>query len=145
MVGAWVRVPLYAAALAAGGAFAILFTGDLYAWFAPSSIVAVGGGALWAMLLAALVGALVGSAGKYRFVLLLPATVVYTFFAVYGWPPLFSPTGWRDLFFRIGGDVYEAFSTMYAEPVPYDLSPGLFVVLIPVVIIVVAFATSATL
>ena len=145
MNGAWVRVPLYAATLAAGGAFAILFTGDVYVWFEPSSIVRIGGGALWAMLLAALVAALVGSAGKYRFVLLFPATVLYTQFAVYGLPPFFSLSGWRDLFFRIGGDVYQSFAIMYLEPVPYDLHPGLFIVLIPVVMIVVTFATSATL
>ncbi|HEX2182029.1 MAG TPA: DUF3488 and transglutaminase-like domain-containing protein [Rubrobacteraceae bacterium] len=142
---AWIRAPLYAAALATGGAFAIVFTGDVYVWFEPSSIVALGGGAFWAMLLAALVAALVGSAGRYRFVLLFPATVLYTLFAAYGIPPLFSLSGWRDLFFRTGSDVYEAFAVMYAEPVPYDLHPGLFVVLIPVVMIVVAFATSATL
>jgi transglutaminase-like putative cysteine protease len=140
-----VRVPLYAAALATGGAFAILFTGDVYVWFEPSSVVRIGGEALWAMLLAALVAALVGSAGKYRFVLLFPATVLYTQFAVYGLPPLFSPSGWRDLFFRIRGDVYESFAIMYLEPIPYDLHPGLFVVLIPVVMIVVTFATSAAL
>jgi transglutaminase-like putative cysteine protease len=143
--GPWVRVPLYAAALATGGTFAILFTGDVYVWFQRSSIVFIGGGAFWAMLLAALVAALVGSAGKYRFVLLFPATVLYTLFAAYGLPPLFSLSGWRDLFFRVGGDVYEAFAIMYAEPIPYDLHPGLFVVLIPVVMIVVTFATSATL
>jgi transglutaminase-like putative cysteine protease len=142
---AWIRVPLYVAALATGGAFAIVFTGDVYVWFEPSSIVAIGGGAFWAMLLAALVAALVGSAGRYRFVLLFPATVLYTLFATYGMPPLFSLSGWRDLFYRTGGDVYEAFAIMYAEPVPYDLHPGLFVVLIPVVMIVVAFATSAAL
>jgi TgpA N-terminal domain len=143
--GGWVRVPLYAAALATGGAFAILFTGDVYVWFEPSSIVRIGGGALWAMLLAALVAAFVGSAGRYRFVLLFPATVLYTQLAVYGLPPLFSLSGWRDLFFRIGGDVYEAFAIMYLEPIPYDLHPGLFVVLIPVVMVVVTCATSATL
>ncbi|MCA1687373.1 MAG: DUF3488 and transglutaminase-like domain-containing protein, partial [Actinobacteria bacterium] len=81
----------------------------------------------------------------YRFVLLFPAIVLYTLFAVYGWPPLFSLSGWRELFFRIGGDVYEAAGIMYLEPIPYDLAPGLFVVLIPMVIIVVTFATSATL
>lgn len=140
-----VRVPLYAAALATGGAFAILFTGDVYVWFEPSSIVAMGGGAFWAMLLAALAAALVGSAGRYRFVLLFPATVLYTLFAAYGWPPLFSLSSWRDLFFRIGADIYEAAGIMYAEPIPYDLHPGLFVVLILVVMIVAAFATSATL
>jgi transglutaminase-like putative cysteine protease len=143
--GAWVRAPLYLAALVTGGSFAILFTGDFLAWFSPSSIVAVGGGAFWAMVLAALVGALVGSAGRYRFVLLFPVTVLYTFFAVYGWPPLFSYTEWRDQFYRGAADVYQAFAIMYNEPVPYDIYPGLFVVLIPVVMIVVAFATSATL
>jgi transglutaminase-like putative cysteine protease len=143
--GARIRVPLYAAALATGGAFAILFTGDVYVWFEPSSIVAIGEGAFWAMVLAALVAALVGSAGRYRFVLLLPATALYTFFAAYGLPPLFSYTGWRDLFYRGAADIYESFAIMYAEPIPYDLHPGLFVVLIPVVMIVVTFATSATL
>jgi hypothetical protein len=143
--GARIRAPLYAAALATGGAFAILFTGDVYVWFKPSSIVAIGEGAFWAMLLAALVAALVGSAGRYRFVLLLPATALYTFFAVYGLPPLFSYTEWRDLFYRGAADIYESFAIMYAEPIPYDLHPGLFVVLIPVVMIVVTFATSATL
>jgi transglutaminase-like putative cysteine protease len=140
-----VRVPLYAAALATGGAFAILFTGDIYVWFDRSSVVWIGGGAFWAMLLAALVAALVGSAGRYRFVLLFPATVLYTQLAVYGWPPLFSLSGWRDLFFRISADIYEAARIMYLEPIPYDLHPGLFVVLIPVVMILVTFATSATL
>jgi transglutaminase-like putative cysteine protease len=139
-----VRIPLYVAALATGGTFAILFTGETYGGgFGDPSIVSVGGGAFWAMLLAALVAALVGSAGRYRFVLLLPAIVLYTLFAVYGWPPLIS--GWRELFFRIGADVYEAAGIMYLEPVPYDLAPGLFVVLIPVVMIVVTFAASATL
>ncbi len=75
----------------------------------------------------------------------LPATVLYTYVAAYGMPPLFSLSGWRDAYFRTGGDVYEAFAIMYAEPVPYDLHPGLFVVLVPVVMVVVAFATSATL
>src|SRR5918992_500481 len=97
------------------------------------------------MLLGALVAALVGSAGRYRFVLLFPAIALYTLFAVYGWPPLFSLSGWRELFFRIGADVYEAAGIMYIEPIPYDLAPGLFVVLIPIVMIVVTFATSATL
>jgi transglutaminase-like putative cysteine protease len=143
--GARVRVPLYAAALATGGAFAILFTGDIYVWFNHSSIVHIAGGAFWAVLLAALAAALVGSAGRYRFALLFPAIVLYTQLAVYGWPPLFSPSGWRDLFFRIASDIYEAAGIMYLEPVPYDLHPGLFVVLIPVVMIVVTFATSATL
>jgi transglutaminase-like putative cysteine protease len=142
---AMVRMPLYVAALAAGGAFAILFTGEVYLPFDPSSIVRISGGAIWTMLLAALVAALVGSAGRYRFVLLFPAIVLYTQFAVYGWPPLFSLSAWGDHFFRVGADVYEAAGIMYVEPIPYDLAPGLFVLLIPVVMIVVTFATSATL
>jgi hypothetical protein len=73
-----VKIPLYAAALVTGGAFAILFTGDIYVWFNRSSMVWVAGGAFWPMLLAALVAAIVGSAGRYRFVLLLPAIVLYT-------------------------------------------------------------------
>src|SRR3712207_3885669 len=97
------------------------------------------------MLLAALTAALVGSAGRYRFVLLFPAIVLYTQFAVYGWPPLFSLSAWRDHFFHVGTDVYEAAGIMYVEPIPYDLAPGLFVLLLPVVMIVVTFATSATL
>jgi transglutaminase-like putative cysteine protease len=143
---AWVRIPLFAAALATGGAFAILFTGGVFSvWFNRSSIVWIGGGAFWAMLLAALVAALVGSAGRYRFVLVFPATVLYTQFAVYGWPPLFSLSGWRNLFFKIAADIHEAAGIMYLKPIPYDLHPGLFVMLIPVVMIVVTFATSATL
>ena len=145
MGGARVRLPLYAAALASGGAFAILFTDNVYSPFEPSSIVSLGGGALLTMLLAALLAALVGSAGKYRFVLLFPTVVLYTLFAAYGWPPLFSLSHWRELFFRIGADVYDAAGIMYLEPIPYDLAPGLFVMLIPVVMIVVTFATSATL
>jgi hypothetical protein len=139
------RAPLYAAVLATGGAFAILFTGENYVGrFGEPSIASVGG-AFWVMLLAALVATLVGSAGRYRFVLLFPAIVLYTLLAVYGWPPLFSLSGWRELFLRIWTDVYEAAGIMYLEPIPYDLAPGLLVVLIPVVMIVVTFATSATL
>lgn len=145
-----VRVPLYVAVLATGGAFSVLFTGETYdgfeGGFGVSSLMNIlGGGAFLTMTLAALVAALVGSAGGYRFVLVFPAAVVYTQFAVYGWPPMFSLEGWREHFLRIGADVYAAAETMYAEPIPYDLAPGLFVVLIPVVMIVVAFATSATL
>ncbi len=141
----WVRVPLYAAALATGGAFAILFDGDIYVWFSRSSIVWITGDAFWTMILAALVAALVGSAGRYRFVLLFPAIVLYTQLAVYGLPPLFSLSGWRDLYIKVVNDIYEAAGIMYLDPIPYDLHPGLFVMLIPVVMIVVAFATSATL
>ena len=149
MGGSWVRASLYAAALATGGSFAILFTGETYdgsdGGFGAASVVAIGGGAFWAMLGAALVAVLVGSASRYRFVLLFPATALYTVFAVYGRPPLFSLSEWRQFMFGIGADVYEAAGIMYAEPIPYDLAPGLFVVLIPVVMIVVTFATSATL
>jgi len=140
-----VRVSLYAAVLAAGGAFGLLFTGDSYGEFAISDVPADRMGAFFTMLGAGLVAMIVGSSGRYRFVLILPATVAYTLLVVYGWPPLFSLRAWRGLFWEIGADVYEAGGIMYMDPVPYDLAPGLFVVLIPVVMIVAAFATSATL
>jgi transglutaminase-like putative cysteine protease len=147
--GPLIRASLYAAALATGGAFAILFTGEIpggavAGGFGAYSIVALGG-AFWAMLGAALAALLVGSAGRYRFVLFFPVTALYTILAVYGRVPLFSLDSWREFFFGIGVDVYGAAGIMYAEPIPYDLAPGLFVLLIPVVMIVVTFATFAAL
>lgn len=150
MRGVRVWLPLCAAALATGGAFSILFTGQTYdgltGGFGGSSLVALTGyGAFGAMVLAALCAVLVGSAGSYRFVLVFPAAVLYTQLAVYGLPPFLSLRSWRGHMLEIGADIYAASDTMYSEPIPYDLAPGLLVVLIPVVIIVVAFATSATL
>ncbi len=128
-MGGWkVRLPLYAAGLATGGAFDVLFTG----------------GALTYLLGAALVALLVGSAGVYRFVLLFPAAALYTLVAVYGVPPL-SLGGWRELFEKIRQDFHEAAGITYATPVPYDVHPGLLVIVIPILVIVVAFATSSTL
>jgi transglutaminase-like putative cysteine protease len=139
------RASLYTAALATGGAFAILFTGETEAaGFGEYSIVALGG-AFWVMLGAALAALLLGSAGRYRFVLFFPATALYTVLAVYGRPPLFSISSWQVFLSEIGADVYEAAGILYAQPIPYDLTPGLFVLLIPVVMIVVTFATSAAL
>jgi transglutaminase-like putative cysteine protease len=146
-----VRIWLYAAALVTGGAFSILFTGETFdgddAGFGRLSVVAIIAGykAFLPFLLAAAVAVAVGSAGRYRLVLLVPAGAVYTVLAVYGMPPVFSPSKWKEFGFRIGNDVYWAANVLYAEPVPYDLAPGLFVVFIPVIMIVVAFATSATL
>ena len=145
---------LYGAALAAGGAFSILFTGETYSsgdgGFGDLSVVAIiaGNRAFLPLLLAAAVAMVVGSAGRWRFVLIIPATVAYTVVAVYGtdlFSDLFSISGWREIFRIVGGDVYEAANIMYAEPIPYGLAPGLFLVLVPVVMILVAFATSATL
>ena len=128
-MGDWkVRLPLYAAGLVTGGAFGVLFTG----------------GAMPYVFGAALVALLVGSAGVYRFVLLFPAAVLYTLFAIYGAPP-FTLSGWRRLFAEIGRDLYEAAGITYATTVPYDVHPGLLIVLLPMVVIVVAFATSATI
>jgi transglutaminase-like putative cysteine protease len=128
-VAGWkVRLSSYIAGLATGGAFSVLFDG----------------GALPYVLGAALVALLVGSAGTYRFILLFPAAGLYTLVAVYGSPPL-SLGGWRRLTEEIGQDVYDVAGITYANPVPYDLHPGLLVILIPIIIIVVAFATSATL
>ena len=145
---------LYGAALAAGGAFSILFTGEIYSGgdggFGDLSVVAIiaGNRAFLPLLLAAAVAMVVGSTGRWRFVLIIPATVAYTTVAVYGtdlFSDLFSISGWREIFSVVGGDVYEAANIMYAEPIPYGLAPGLFLVLVPVVMILVAFATSATL
>ncbi len=156
--GGWrVWISLCVAALAAGGAFSILFTGEtidgLDGGFGNHSLVTITGGhALWAMLFAALAAVLVGSAGRYRFVLVFPVAILYTMLAVYGLPPFAPRSGldtyierWREWFIRIGTDVYQAAETMYAQPIPYDLQPGLLVILIPLVIIVGAFAVSATL
>ncbi|MDP8926854.1 MAG: transglutaminaseTgpA domain-containing protein [Actinomycetota bacterium] len=122
------RLPLYAAGLATGGAFGNLFSG----------------GALLYVLGAAFVGIIVGSAGAYRFVLLFPAAFLYTLVAVYGALPL-RLSDWGTLLKRAGQDIHEAAQISYVTPVPYDLHPGLLVVLIPVIVLVVAFATSVTL
>jgi transglutaminase-like putative cysteine protease len=141
---------LYGAALATGSAFSILFTGETYdgadGGFGDLSVVTIIAGhkALLPLLLAAAVATLVGSAGRWRFVLLFPAIAVYTLAAVYG-TDLFSVSGWQEFFGVVWGDVYGAANTMYVQPIPYDLAPGLFVVLVPLVMILVAFATSATL
>lgn len=126
--GAWARLALYAAGLSSGMGFAALFTD----------------GAYWQVLGAALVGLLVGSSGAYRFVVLLPAAALYAFLVVYGPPPL-SVSGWRALVPEIGVDLYEAAGIMYANPVPYDPHPGIFAMLLPVVVLVTAFAASATI
>jgi hypothetical protein len=150
MSGLGTRLWLYGAALATGSAFSILFTGETYdgddGGFGALSVVTVIAGhkALLPLLFAAAVAALVGSAGRWRFVLLLPAIAAYTMVAVYG-TDLFSVSGWQEFLRVIWGDIYGAANTMYVQPVPYDLAPGLFVVLVPLVMILVAFATSATL
>jgi transglutaminase-like putative cysteine protease len=141
---------LYGAALATGSAFCILFTGETYdgadGGFGALSVVTVIAGhkALLPLLFAAAVAALVGSAGRWRFVILLPAIATYTVVAVYG-TDLFSVSGWQGFLRIMWGDIYGAANTMYVQPIPYDLAPGLFVVLVPLVMILVAFATSATL
>jgi transglutaminase-like putative cysteine protease len=146
-----VRYWLYAAVLVTGAAFSILFTGEIYmepeTGFGDLSVVSIIAGerAFLPLLLAAAVGAAVGSAGRWRFVLLVPAGALYTILAVYGMPPVFSPGEWRTFGYRIGNDVIDAALVMYAQPVPYDLAPGIFVMLLPVVVIVAAFATSTAL
>jgi transglutaminase-like putative cysteine protease len=150
MSGLGTRLWLYGAALATGSAFSILFTGETYdgddGGFGALSVVTVIAGhkALLPLLFAAAVAVLVGSAGRWRFVLLLPAIAAYTVVAVYG-TDLFSVSGWQGFLKIIWSDVYGAANTMYVQPIPYDLAPGLFVVLVPLVMILVAFATSATL
>jgi transglutaminase-like putative cysteine protease len=128
VVGWGTRLALYGAGIAAGWGFAALFTG----------------GALWYVLGAALVGLIVGSSGAFRFVLLVPVAGLYALLVVHGAPPL-SIGGWRRLLAEIGTDLYQAAGIMYANPVPYDLHPGILFMALPVVVLVVAFATSATL
>jgi len=146
-----VKYWLYAAVLVTGMAFSILFTGEMYlepdTGFGDLSVVSIIAGerAFLPLLLAAAVGAFVGSAGRWRFVLLVPAGALYTILAVYGMPPVFSPDEWRTFGYRIGNDVIDAALVMYAQPVPYDLAPGIFVMVLPAVVILSAFATSATL
>jgi transglutaminase-like putative cysteine protease len=150
MSGSGTRLWLYGAALATASAFSILFTGETYdgagGGFGRLSVVTLIAGhkALLPFLFAAAVAAIVGSAGRWRFVLVLPAMVAYTLVAVYG-EDLFSISGWQELFRHIQSDVYDAASTIYAQPIPYDLAPGLFILLIPLVMILVTIATSATL
>ncbi|MDP9456071.1 MAG: hypothetical protein M3Q60_09830, partial [Actinomycetota bacterium] len=128
-MGGWtVRVPLYVAGLVAGVAFSVLFVG----------------GAMAYVLGAAIVATLVGSAGAWRFVLILPAAALYTILAVYGLPPL-SFGGWESLVGQIGLDVWNAMGTMYANPIPYSPDPGLLVIVLPIIVLLVAFAVSATL
>ncbi|QIN80984.1 hypothetical protein GBA65_21235 (plasmid) [Rubrobacter marinus] len=124
----WARAPLYVAGLATAAAFSTLFAG----------------GALPVLLGAAIVGLLAGSSGRFRFVLVLPATFLYTLLSVYGRLPL-SPEGWRKLASRVARDAYEAAGTMNAEVPPYEPEAGLLFILVPVVMILLALATSATL
>jgi len=119
---------LYAAGFSAGLGFAALFTGGAYGY----------------VIGAVLVGLLVGSSGALRFALLLPAAALYALVVVYGVPPT-TIGGWRRLLSQMGVDLYEAAGIMYANPVPYDTHPGLLVMALPVVVLVVAFATTATL
>lgn len=123
-----VRVPLYAAGLAAGTAFSVLFAGGATGYVVGAAIVAL----------------LVGSSGAWRFLLILPAASLYTLLAVYGMPPL-SFGGWQRLVSQIGLDVWNAMGIMYANPIPYEPYPGLFVIVLPIVVLLISFATSATL
>ena len=128
MNGWTVRAPLYVAGLAAGAAFSVLFAGGATAYVVGAAIVAL----------------LVGSSGAWRFLLILPAAALYTLLAVYGAPPL-SFGGWQRLVGQVGLDVWNAMGIMYANPIPYDPYPGLFVIILPIVVLLVSFATSATL
>ena len=128
MNGWAVRVPLYAAGLAAGAAFSVLFAGGAMGYVVGAAVVAL----------------LVGSSGACRFALIVPAAVLYTLLAVYGGPPL-SFGGWQRLVGQIGLDVWNAMGIMYANPIPYEPYPGLFVIVLPIVVLLVSFATSATL
>lgn len=139
MGGVWVRVWLYLTVLSAGLAFSVVFTGEVAGNSNDSP-----GRAFGIMLGATIIAMAVGSAGKYRFVLIPPATVLYTMFVIYGFPPL-TVSGWRSLLWQIGADVYEAGNIMYLEPVPYDIFPGLLLLMVPLAMVLAAFSTSMTL
>ena len=147
--GLWVRLWLYAAGLATGSAFCVLFTGevspDYGARFDPGSLAALSGySAFWVMLGAAACALLAGSAGRARFLVAPPAAALYALVAAYGPPPL-SPGGWEALLQEVRTDLYAAAGTMYTQPVPYDLSPGVLFAVVPMAMVVVSFAASATL
>lgn len=126
--GPVVRVSLYAAVLATGAAFGNLFAGGAHAVFVGAALVAL----------------LVGSSGRWRFVLLFPTVVLYTLLASYRGIPL-SPGEWKELISRLAGDISAAADTVYAQPLPYESSPGLLAVLVPLVMVVAMVATSLTL
>lgn len=126
-------------ALVAGLSFSVVFTGD-----SPGEVGDAEGMAFLLMFGASVVAMAVGSAGKYRFVLIPPAIALYTLLAVYGFPPV-TLSGWRGLFLQIGNDFYEAGRIMYLEPVPYDLYPGLLLLMIPLAMVLVSLCTSLTL
>lgn len=145
----WTRLWLYAAGLATGAAFCVLFTGEVSSGygtrFDPSSLAALSGySAFWVMIGAAACALLAGSAGRMRFVLVLPAAALYSLLAAYGPPPL-TPGGWEALLRELRTDLYVAANTMYTEPVPYDLSSGVLFAIVPMAMVVVSFAASATL
>jgi transglutaminase-like putative cysteine protease len=128
MSGMGIRVPLYAAVLAAAGAFSTFFVAGALALFLGAAVAAI----------------IIGSLERFRFLLMFPAIVLYVLLAVYREIP-FSREGWRELGLRVGEDVYLASGTMYSQPLPYEATPGLFVILLPIVFVVGVFATSATL
>lgn len=124
------RLALWAAILAVGAAFGLLFEGN-------------GGAVAAKMLGAAVVGAFVGSAGAYRFAFMLPAALVYGALVVYGAGALI-PTGGNVLLDSLPRDVPQALATMYAQPVPYETQPGLVLLLAPAVVLISALSVSAT-
>jgi transglutaminase-like putative cysteine protease len=124
------RLALWAAILAVGAAFGLLFEGN-------------GGAVAAKMVGAAVVGALVGSAGAYRFLLMLPAALFYGVLVVYGAGAL-VPTGGNVLLDSLQSDVLQALATMYAQPIPYETQPGLVLLLAPAVVLISALSVSAT-
>ena len=124
-----VRISLYAAALAAGGSFGLLFEE---------------GAALW-MFGAAVVGAAAGSAGRYRFALLPPLAALYGVVAAYGPAALIPFGGWSGAISAAQRDVPGALGTMYLQPVPYEPAAGLLLLLSPLVVLLGGLAVSATL
>ena len=140
MRGFGTKAWLYLAVLVTGLSFSLVFTGE-----SPSGAYSEAPeNAFMVMFGASVLALAVGSAGKYRFVLIPPVTALYTLLVVYGFPPV-TLSGWRGLFLEIGNDFYEAGRIMYLEPVPYDLYPGLLMLMVPLAMVLLSLCTSLTL
>jgi transglutaminase-like putative cysteine protease len=75
---------------------------------------------------------------------MLPAAPLYGVIVVYG-PAALNPFGGSGLLDSLQRDVPRALETMYAQPVPYEMQPGLSLLLAPVVVLVCGLSASATL
>ncbi|QIN77588.1 hypothetical protein GBA65_02630 [Rubrobacter marinus] len=127
MDGWAVRAPLYVAGLAAGTAFSVLFASGATAYVLGRRSSRCSSGRRGR-------GGSCCCRRRRRSTRCSPCT---------GRRP--ELRGWERLVGQIGLDVWNAMGIMYANPIPYDPHPGLFVIVLPIVVLLVSFATSATL